>query len=554
MKIRGSTIPRNLLRVVKSALTTLNTPFSLGVHLLLECEEWDSLAELSLSPLRYLDCPSGVERYRRDAQAAALVRKVPWPTSFSRRKKAIETFEQCERRCAETNHVLDWVNSGLRPEDKVLNAMRDVLSKAKKFARHVLGPLPDHLIGRTGPGTVFELKGRPQSTLADKVCITPSVTREAEPIFRFCYDGSLWDRERLRVGLPFVAYSRGNRFTTVPKDGKTDRGICVEPGGNIWCQLAVGDVMKERLKRVGLDVARKREPSDPIELLRRRIAGPREGTGQDTHRKLAEMASRDGGLSTIDLSNASDTVSSSLVESILPDDWGQLLRSLRSPATLLGKRWVVLEKFSSMGNGFTFELETLIFAALISAVTDLEPGRDYWVYGDDIIVPSGAFKDVCACLRAFGFEPNPRKSFSTGLFRESCGGDFFAGQDVRPFFITKIPSNPVDWMELYNGLYRVGLGGRFLRSVCCDEVPFKLRVFGPPNTGTFHTTDKSLWSTVTRRSITWLSTVVPIPLRIPLDRWDSWCHYTLALLSVSSEGVSPPRSIAGYRLSKISIS
>jgi hypothetical protein len=554
MKLRGSKVPRNLIRVIMSALRALDTPFSLGIHLLVEREEWDSLAELSLSPLRYLDTPSGVERYRRDAQAAALVRKVPWPTSFSRKKAAEQTFEQCERKCAETNYVLDWVTTGLCPKDVTLNAMRGILAKAKKFASYVLGPLPDQLIGRSGPGTVFELKGSPQSTLADKVCITPHVTREAEAIFRFCFDGSLWDRERLRVGLPFVAYSRGNRFTTVPKDGKTDRGICVEPGGNIWCQLAVGDVMKERLKRVGLDVARKRHPQDPIELLRRRIAGAREGTGQDTHRRLAEMASRDGHLSTIDLSNASDTVARNLVEAILPDDWLQLLSSLRSPFTLLGKRWVKLEKFSSMGNGFTFELETLIFSALIAGTTDLEVGRDFWVYGDDIIVPSGAFKDVCACLRAFGFEPNPKKSFSTGLFRESCGGDFFAGQDVRPYFISVMPSSPLDWMELYNGLRRVGLGSRFIRSVCCDEIPSRLRVFGPPNTNTIHVSDKSLWSTVTKRSITWLSTLVPIPLRIPLDRWDSWCHYTLALMSVSSEGVSPPRSIAGYRLTKVSVS
>jgi hypothetical protein len=554
MKQRSARIPRSFLRAVQSALIALNTPFSVGVHLLIECEEWDSLVGLTISPQRYLDTPSGVERYRRDAQAAALVRKVPWPTSFSRRLAAHANFRRSEERCAETNHVMEWLSSGLRSEDKTLAAMRRIVAKAKKFASYVLGPIPEFLTGRLGPGTVYELKGSPHSTAADKVCITPHVTREAEAIFRLCYDGSLWDRERLRVGLPFVAYSRGNRFTTVPKDGKTDRGICVEPGGNIWAQLAVGDVMKERLKRVGLNVARKSLPSDPIQLLRRRLSGHREETGQDIHRRLAEMASRDGSLATIDLSNASDTVARRLVELILPTDWHLLLSSLRSPMTYFDKKWVFLEKFSSMGNGFTFELETLIFSALIAGVTDLEVGREFWVYGDDIIVPRNTFDDVVACLRAFGFEPNQSKSFATGLFRESCGGDFYCGLDVRPYFVTSVPVTPIDWMELYNGLRRVGLGSRKLMAICRDDVPRKLWVNGPPGTSTYHTRDQRSWTSSWKDQIHWLRVLVPVPLRISLDRWDSWCHYTLALLSVQSDGLTPPRSIAGFRLTKVSIS
>lgn len=546
---------RAFIRVLQSALKTLNTPFSLGVHLLIECGEWDQLACLSTDPLRYLDTPSGVHMYRRDAQAAALVRKVPWPTSFSRKTEAHKTFELCEKRCAETNHFIDWLTSGVRPKDPILSACRGILLRAKKYASYVLGPVPDSLSGRFGPGTVFELKGSRHSTVADKVCITPHVTRGAEPIFRFCYDGSLWDRERLRVGLPFVAYSPGNRFTTVPKDGKTDRGICVEPSGNIWAQLAVGDVMKERLKRVGLNVARKRVPSDPIQLLRRRLSGFREETGQDTHRRLAEIASRDGSLATIDLRNASDTVARRLAEELLPDDWQFLLSSLRSPKTQIGKKWVFLEKFSSMGNGFTFELETLIFACLIHAVTGLQPGVDFWVYGDDIIVPSGNFRNVTSCLEAFGFEINGRKSFATGLFRESCGGDFYSGEDVRPYFVTGFPASPIDWQELFNGLCRVGLGNRHLQRLCSDEVPLRFRVYGPPGSnGTFWTNDRTLWQVATKRSVTWLTVIQPMPLRIPLERWDSWCHYTLALCSVASNGLVPPRSIVGYKLSKVSIS
>ena len=547
---------RAFRRFLLSALRTLNTPVSLGIHLLVENHEWDQLASVACDPRCYLDTPSGVHRYRLDAQATALVRKVPWPTTFSRRAAAESTFEACEARCAETNHFIEWLLSGLAPQDKFLTACRGVLDRAKKAARSILGPLPLDLEGRFGPGTVFEHRGSRPPVVADKVCITPTVTRSAEPIFRFCSERTFWSNERLRVGLPFIAYSEGNRFTTVPKDGKTDRGICVEPGGNIWCQLAVGDVMKERLKRVGLHVARSRAPSDPLQLVHRRLSGLRKETGQDIHRRLAEIASRDGHLATLDLRNASDTVARRLVEALLPDDWLQLLGSLRSPKTQYKKRWVYLEKFSSMGNGFTFELETLVFSCLIHGVTGLWPGVDFWVYGDDIILPSKDFSDVVACLTAFGFEPNKKKSFHTGFFRESCGGDFFLGYNVRPFFVTGFPVTPLDWQQLHNGWCRfLGRTDPLSKRICSDEVPAKFRVYGPPGSpGVFWTSDSTLWCVVTKRSIAWLSTVQVMPVRIPLDRWDSWCHYTLALLSCGSSGLTPPRSIAGFRLKKVSIS
>lgn len=546
---------RRFLRVVQSALRTLNTPLSLSVHLLISSREWDQLAVLAIDPQNYLDTPSGVERYRRDAQAIALVRKVPWPTSFSRKARAMATFEACERRCAETNHFVDWLLSGVRPQDRFLNACRDILGRAKKLASYILGPLPESLSGRFGPGTVFELKGRPWSTVADKVCITPHATRDAVPIFRHLFDQSSWDRERLRAGLPFITVARGNRFTTVPKDGRTDRGICVEPGGNIWSQLAVGDYMKDRLKRVGLDVARSRAPTDPIQLVIRTLSGRKTHTGQDTHRWLAEMASRDGSLATIDLSNASDTVARRLVQAILPDDWHSLLDCLRSPLTLINKRWVRLEKFSSMGNGFTFELETLLFACLSHAVAGLEPGRDLWVYGDDIVVPSRAARDVEACLEAFGFEVNRKKSYSTGFFRESCGADFFCGASVRPFFITDVPKNPLDWMELYNGLLKAGLATKHVLRLCSDEVPVRFRLYGRPGlSGVFWTSDPSSHSTFEKASIRWNRVLSPMPVRVPIERWDDWCHLVVALAGGSSSGLSPPRSIAGFRIILASVS
>jgi hypothetical protein len=117
--------------------------------------------------------------------------------------------------------------------------------------------------------------------------------------------------------------------------------------------------------------------------------------------------------------------------------------------------WVRLEKFSSMGNGFTFELETLIFWAISSGVQDAHNEWNVHVYGDDIIIPSESFDDVKHALEFFGFSLNKEKSFKDGAFRESCGSDYFNGVAVRPYYIEEFPNGPEDWIALANGLRRL---------------------------------------------------------------------------------------------------
>jgi len=113
---------------------------------------------------------------------------------------------------------------------------------------------------------------------------------------------------------------------------------------------------------------------------------------------------------------------------------------LRSPKTFFKGQWHVLEKFSSMGNGYTFELETVIFSAITAAVHEMVTGeaaklhQNVFVYGDDIICKTDVSLDVIAALRWFGFSLNERKSFVSGPFRESCGGDYFNGVPVRAHF------------------------------------------------------------------------------------------------------------------------
>lgn len=558
-----SKLPRHLSRLAELAYRSLNTPRSLTAYLLLRYGEWDQLANLRSDPTAYLDTTSGIEKYRRDAQASDLLRKfdgLPTPKN-SRVKRAVDAFHAAEERCLVTNEFLLCLRDG--PFGDYERACAEILCKARKWIKRVLGDVPPSLDGRYGPGTTFELKGL-GSTLADKFWSTTAITHSCQQIFEHCWASTHVARTRCELGLPWVNHVRGNRFSTVDKDSWTDRGICIEPGGNLFCQLGIGGYFKERLASIGIEVG-KQPDLTPLEALRTR----NRPEGQTIHRELARKGSIDGDLVTIDLRSASDTNCYQLVRDLLPDDWFQLCSAVRSPFTYINGKWHHLQKFSSMGNGYTFELETLVFCALIHAVTGLTPGEDVFVYGDDIIVPSACANDTLAVLQAFGFEPNPRKTFVTGSFRESCGGDYFQGVDVRPFYLKEDYVHPCEWYVVYNELMRRGLLNA-ARVVLYDIIPIEERWFGPSRLGhtVLHSPDINLWKASFGRykgdyetgrhrgesdGILWVRGRVLAPIVIEHDRWGSEMLLSLALYGVRPDGLSPRGEIRGSRTIRLSV-
>lgn len=215
-----------------------------------------------------------------------------------------------------------------------------------------------------------------------------------------------------------------NRVLTVPKNAKTDRVIAAEPDWNMFFQLGMGACIRRRLQRVGLlRVPRNGEP--PTSLTE----------AQTRQKYLARVGSRDGSYATIDLKAASDSISLAVCELLLPPPLFRMLCQLRSPKGELPDGTIVtFEKISSMGNGYTFELETLLFWAISCEAAGDE---DVHVYGDDIIVPTRATGRVVETLAWFGFTANPKKTHTTGFFRESCGGHYFNGVDVTPPYFRK---------------------------------------------------------------------------------------------------------------------
>jgi hypothetical protein len=164
------------------------------------------------------------------------------------------------------------------------------------------------------------------------------------------------------------------------------------------------------------------------------------------NRELAREGSLTGALATLDLSEASDRVSNQHVLALMSDhphlrDGVQACRSRK--ADVNGKT-IRLAKFASMGSALCFPIEAMVFATVVFVGIERALSRRLTkkdiqslrgrvrIYGDDIIVPVDFVEHVIDSLTSYGMKVNRSKSFWTGGFRESCGGDYFLGRDVTP--------------------------------------------------------------------------------------------------------------------------
>ena len=421
-----------MLNITLSYMEGLDCARSLTIAILLRYSEWDQILRMKVDPVQY----STHEAYFSAAAANEFLRKLDDPslTGADLEAEAIEKWLWAEGECFKTNRrfneIMDFgtLNGSIAP-DGILEFLQD----CRKNVVNLIGFGPSStLLGRLGPGaTVSDRSGR--TTALHKFSSVPTMTPLAFA-WLFPFYGTAWGKASANRGDK-IDWVRGNTFFTVPKNALTRRSCAKEPSLNAYFQRGLGIDLRSRLKRRGLDL----------------------DNGQNVHRSYAREASYDGSFCTIDLSSASDTVSEALVKALLPPGWYNHLSDLRSPFTRVHGKWYRLEKFSSMGNGFTFELETVVFSAIcMSAMRGSAiPGWNLLVFGDDIIVPTEFAREVLACLRFCGFTPNKEKTYVTGAFRESCGGDFFGGESARAHYQEEYPTEPQQYISLANGIRRV---------------------------------------------------------------------------------------------------
>jgi hypothetical protein len=222
------------------------------------------------------------------------------------------------------------------------------------------------------------------------------------------------------------------RVCLVPKDSRGPRVISCEPAELMYIQQGL-----------------MRKLYDTIET-NHYTRGQINFTDQRVNRQLARTGSITGEFATLDLKDASDRVSLDLVRSVFPPDWVECLEACRSEETVLPNGMVVkLNKFAPMGSACCFPVEALVFWACAVATTRYMGGRKLpvYVYGDDIICDATQASDIMVGLEAIGLLVNRTKSFVTGPFRESCGGDYHYGVDVTPIRVRKVLSKSSTGLE-----------------------------------------------------------------------------------------------------------
>lgn len=341
----------------------------------------------------------------------------------------------------------------------------ELLAGMRHITKEILPSLPmTPLMPKFGPGAVAEKEVRGKIAKSVSLSYHPRIDRAlfSGPFVRdlpgelgFQVDSvtnpTIWNDASKSWSI------ETSELKFVPKDTTKARSICMEPNTFMWAQQAVLDQVLQGFK---------------LSLIAGRFINIKD---QSRNRDLARVGSLTSRVDTIDLSSASDSVSTELVRRLFPKRVLYYLLATRTSKVLTpdGKT-VEVKKFAPMGSALCFPVQCMVFASVViyaaiqhdcglavgvpipldspylkdvRATVDrlfrLDRGGNWRsgrympaaIYGDDICVDTLLTPHVMSLLDRLGFTVNRRKSF-TGkqAFRESCGGYYLGGVDVTPLY------------------------------------------------------------------------------------------------------------------------
>lgn len=425
------------IKVALKYYKCLNTPVALSCFLLAKHGEYDQLVSKGINPLEYVDG----EKFAADYAAVKFLSKCAGlPTSFDLEHAALKQEAWAEAMCKQTNLRIVKTFPSYR-----VNRIRCI---AQDILTDILGETPSL------EEIVMNLKYGPGATSATASSDTTIVAKVSQQLFASA--DLIDDLNAVLQHAPYLSKevsetldfrgpiagrlnpdSNCNEYTSVPKNAKTNRAIAIPDHFRSLGQGALGRILRSRLRH-----SKYKLNLDDLWKLNQEYA--RQGSiGQ----------SSDGyHYVTVDVTCASSTIAFEAVFDLLPRSWAMLCDRWRESHTKYGDYLHENHKFSSMGNGFTFELESIFFFALAKAsqIVNGEKRAFCSSFGDDIITTRSSYNDLCDLFSFYGLTVNNNKSFTSGYFRESCGADYWQGARINPPYLKEIISDESDIVKLAN--------------------------------------------------------------------------------------------------------
>jgi hypothetical protein len=388
---------------------------------------------------RLLDCPS-IDAIQAIRQVTMLCGKVLLECSDARVEAAFDKYIECEQevRIHDSRRTAEQYGRFRRVSGLLWSGVLQNLDEEIHYGR---------LVPRHGPGaTADRLRG---NSKFDQREWTWRLEDGGFPSVDFLIPNQKHWRVLSDVSYLEPGAERPVKVISVPKTLKTPRLIAEEPTCMMYVQQAIWQFLKKAIESKKL--------SHGVQNVGYGLTG---FTHQEPNQLLAREGSLRGELATLDLSEASDRVSNQLVREMVAQypHVAKGIDACRSrKADVRGKGVVRLAKFASMGSALTFPMEAMVFTTVVflgieKALNRRLTLRDVLslkgvvrVYGDDIIVPVDFVRSVVQELEAYGFKVNADKSFWTGRFRESCGKEYYAGEDVSIVRVRELlPSQRTD--------------------------------------------------------------------------------------------------------------
>lgn len=280
-----------------------------------------------------------------------------------------------------------------------------------------------------------------------------------------------------------------NALQVVPKNYKSGRTIAIESVAKTYAGYLLSEELTKRLTR--------RDKPVPFYVSmwdgQHKLCNPTFGcyyNYQKSNQNWALLGSMLDNVATIDSSMASDSISLELLRLILPERIFEYCVKWRSARTILPTRKGTskdLVTAFTMGHPLTYPIESVVFYAAAVVGTCWYLGIDVFSFqpknrlldlpvnefflcinaiGDDLTCHSMCAQTVIEILEAIGFIVNTEKTFIKGAYRESCGKEYWLGNDVTSLYFPRGTSKDrlTELIELQHKLVHYPTSDSFLKS------------------------------------------------------------------------------------------